>query len=401
MDSTRQSMPTTSIAAWRRISSHPPLTKESRAPELAKPTVRRVPSTSTTWACCESTIQARRRRFLVCSRMSGHRRRTSTRLRPPRGPAGCSATGVPGAAGAVGSGTGSATVGGGCGGSGSEVGIGGGGAGPSSRTGAGASGRDGAGASAAGAVGTGGGGAGSSERAGAEVAAAGAACGAGAGAAGAGAAAARATAAGAGAPVTSMRRSRRSRRAITPSAVWSAPGSSTRAQSSSSRRRGAVAPRISVSPEATMSAARLSSMAPKRAAWATSRSPASSATSIRPVAGASGTAVTMTRSRRRRSRSSVKRRGSWPVSTTLSTTEKTAAPSRVANASTTSSSSESGVKPSRSVASLWVTPPGPAPPRSWSSTDSVSRADPAPARTTSGRAAGSMLTPSSPASWER
>ena len=72
-----------------------------------------------------------------------------------------------------------------------------------------------------------------------------------------------------------------------------------------------------------MSAARLSSIAPKRAAWATSRSPASSETSMSPVAGASGTAVTMTRSRSRRSRSSVKRRGSCPVSTTLSTTEKT------------------------------------------------------------------------------
>ena len=38
--STRQSVPTTSIAAWRRISSLPPPTKESRAPALAKPTVR-------------------------------------------------------------------------------------------------------------------------------------------------------------------------------------------------------------------------------------------------------------------------------------------------------------------------------------------------------------------------
>ena len=117
-----------------------------------------------------------------------------------------------------------------------------------------------------------------------------------------------------------------------------------------------MAPRISVRPAATMSAARLSSIAPKRAAWATSRSPASWGTSMSPVAGASGTAVTMTRSRSRRSRSSVKRRGSCPVSTTLSTTEKTAAPSRDANASTTSSRSVSGVKPSRSVASLWVTP---------------------------------------------
>ena len=44
-----------------------------------------------------------------------------------------------------------------------------------------------------------------------------------------------------------------------PWVVWSAPGSSTRAQSSSSSSRGAVAPRISVSPVARMSAARLRS----------------------------------------------------------------------------------------------------------------------------------------------
>ena len=76
---------------------------------------------------------------------------------------------------------------------------------------------------------------------------------------------ARAGAASAGgaltAPLTSRRRSSRSRRASTPSLAWSAPGSSTRAQISSSSSRGAVAPRISVSPAATMSAARLSSIA--------------------------------------------------------------------------------------------------------------------------------------------
>ena len=44
-----------------------------------------------------------------------------------------------------------------------------------------------------------------------------------------------------------------------PSVPWSAPGSSTRAQISSSSSRGAVAPRISVRPLATRSAARLSS----------------------------------------------------------------------------------------------------------------------------------------------
>jgi hypothetical protein len=82
---------------------------------------------------------------------------------------------------------------------------------------------------------------------------------------------------------------------------------------------------------------------PKRAAWATSRSPWSWDTSISPLTGASGTAATITRSRIRRSRSSVKRRGSCPVSMTLSTTPNTAAPSPAANASTTSSSKESGV----------------------------------------------------------
>ena len=89
-------------------------------------------------------------------------------------------------------------------------------------------------------------------------------------------------------PLIVIRRSRRSRRAITPSVEWSAPGSSTRAQISSSSSRGAVAPRISVRPVATRSAARLSSAGPKRAACATSRSAASSAMSISPVAGRVG-----------------------------------------------------------------------------------------------------------------
>ena len=146
-----------------------------------------------------------------------------------------------------------------------------------------------------------------------------------------------------GVPVIALRRSSRSSRAWTPCVVWSAPGSSTRAQISSSSSRGAVAPRISVSPVATRSAARLRSARPKRADCATRRSPWSSETSIRPVAGASGTAATITRSRRRRSRSSVKRRGSWPVSITLSTTPKTDPPSPAAKASTTSSSRVSGV----------------------------------------------------------
>ena len=120
-----------------------------------------------------------------------------------------------------------------------------------------------------------------------------------------------------------IRFSIRSRRAITPSVPWSAPGSSTRAQISSSSSRGAVAPLSSVRPSATSSADRLRSARPKRAAWAVSRSPWSCGTSIRPVAGASGTAEMITRSRSRRSRSSVNRRGSWPVSITLSTAPNT------------------------------------------------------------------------------
>ena len=153
-----------------------------------------------------------------------------------------------------------------------------------------------------------------------------------------------------GTPSMWARFSSRSRRAITPSVVWSAPGSSTRAQISSSSSRGAVAPLSSVRPSATRSAARLRSARPNRAACATSRSARSCGTSMSPVAGASGTAAMISRSRSRRSRSSVNRRGSWPVSITLSTTPKTVPPSPAANASTTSSRRFSGVNPSSPVA---------------------------------------------------
>ena len=60
--STCQSAPTTSIAAWRRISSLPPLTKESRAPALrsrGSACRRRRP---TTWAFWVRWIQVSRRR---------------------------------------------------------------------------------------------------------------------------------------------------------------------------------------------------------------------------------------------------------------------------------------------------------------------------------------------------
>jgi hypothetical protein len=174
----------------------------------------------------------------------------------------------------------------------------------------------------------------------------------------------------------------------------SAPGSSTFAQISSSCSRGAVAPRISSNPAATMSAARVSSAAPIPAAWVCNRSPWSSAASISPEATAFGTADRITRSRNRRSRSSANRFGSCPVSITFSTVSNTARLSCAANPSTHASSSESGVNPSSATASSYVTPSGPAPPISWSSTLSESRTDPAPARTTNGSAAGAMATPS-------
>ena len=96
-------------------------------------------------------------------------------------------------------------------------------------------------------------------------------------------------------------------------------------------------------PWLTMSAARVSSARPKRAAWPVSRSAWSCGTSMIPRAAASGTADTTTRSRSRCSRSSAKRRGSWPVSMTFSMTPKSVPPSSAASASTVSSSRLSGV----------------------------------------------------------
>ena len=88
-----------------------------------------------------------------------------------------------------------------------------------------------------------------------------------------GGAAARRGRRGAGVPLDRRSAARAGRAGpSTPSVAWSAPGSSTRAQISSSSSRGAVAPRISVRPSATRSAARLSSARPNRAACAASRS---------------------------------------------------------------------------------------------------------------------------------
>ena len=123
----------------------------------------------------------------------------------------------------------------------------------------------------------------------------------------------------AGAPAMSARRSSRSSRAATPRSVSSAAGSSTRAQISSSCSRGAVAPRISVRPALTMSAARESWAAPKWAACWRIRSSSSAGCSPRIAPAASGTASMMIRSRSRSSRSSANRRGSCPASTTWST----------------------------------------------------------------------------------
>ncbi|OSY52634.1 hypothetical protein BG846_01726 [Streptomyces fradiae ATCC 10745 = DSM 40063] len=157
-----------------------------------------------------------------------------------------------------------------------------------------------------------------------------------------------------------------------------------------------MAPRISVSPAFTMSAARLSSAAPKVDAWACIRSTTSAGPSMRPFSAASGTAARITRSRSRSSRSATNLRGSLPPSTTRSTTSNAAAPSPVANASTTASSSDPSVYPRRDVAMAYVTPASAAPARSWSMTDIESRTDPAPARTTSGRTPSSTGMPSRP-----
>ncbi len=123
-------------------------------------------------------------------------------------------------------------------------------------------------------------------------------------------------------------RSRRSRRAMTDRSSPYAAGNSTRAQINSSCSRGEVAPRISVSPSLTRSAARLSSAGPKTPACACMRSSTSAGASMSPFSTASGTAATITRSRNRSSRSATNRRGSLPPSMTRSTTSKAAAPSR-------------------------------------------------------------------------
>ena len=111
-----------------------------------------------------------------------------------------------------------------------------------------------------------------------------------------------------------------------------------RAHSSSRCSWGEVAPVISVRAVFVMSAARESSAAPSWDAWLRSRAIWSWGMPCRMLPADSGTALTMMRSRNRSSRSSTKRRGSWPVCTTRSTARNTVAPSPDAKASTTSSS---------------------------------------------------------------
>ncbi len=152
-----------------------------------------------------------------------------------------------------------------------------------------------------------------------------------------------------GTPPTSSRRSRRSRRAANPASP-AAPGSRMRAAMSSSWSRGAVAPVISVRPALATSAARDNAPGPNAAAWRRIRSSWSSGTCRRTEPAPSVTAATTMRSRSRSRRSSTKRRGSRPVSTTLSMVRKTAPASRAAKASTAPSSSSPSVKPSSAAA---------------------------------------------------
>ncbi|KDP91699.1 hypothetical protein W824_05095 [Clavibacter cf. michiganensis LMG 26808] len=173
-------------------------------------------------------------------------------------------------------------------------------------------------------------------------------------------------------------------------------GTSTRATSSSRWRRGEVAPVISVRAALTTSAARDSSTAPKATACARMRSSSSSGVPRSTAAAPSAdVAPTMMRSRSRSSRSSTKRRGSWPVWMTRSTPANAAAASCRATASMTSSSSAACVYPRRATARSYSTLSSSDPAMSWSSRERVSRTDPPPARTTSGRTPGATCTLSS------
>ena len=153
-----------------------------------------------------------------------------------------------------------------------------------------------------------------------------------------------------GLPAMSIRRSIRSSRCSSAASPVEAPGSSIRAHNNSSTSRGEVVPRMSTSPVCITSASRVRVAMPSRSAWPTIDASWSSGASISPLAAASGTALMITRSRSRCSRSAANRRGSCPASTTRSTAPNTEAPSPAASASTTSSSSAASVTPSRATA---------------------------------------------------
>ncbi|CAM3228220.1 hypothetical protein STSO111631_08395 [Stackebrandtia soli] len=185
-----------------------------------------------------------------------------------------------------------------------------------------------------------------------------------------------------------------SRRCSRPAAEPSTAGRIALAHANSSNRRGAVVPRIADSASCVISAIRDRVAVPMRIAWPVMRSNCSEGTSMRPCPAASGTWLRTIRSRRRSNRSPAKRRGSCPAAITRSTHAIAAEPSIAASASHMSSRSPASVTPRSATVRSYVTPSGPAPAISWSRTDRVSRADPPPARMTSGYTSGSTVTPS-------
>ena len=183
---------------------------------------------------------------------------------------------------------------------------------------------------------------------------------------------------------------------INDSTDCSEAGSSIRAHSTSSNNRGDVAPDMSGSPRCSTSAKRVN--VPVGTAVACSRiaSTRSSGASTSPSSIALGTAAMTSRSRTRPSRSSANRFGSCPDRTTRSTHPNSAARSVSASARIASSSRLWSVTPSSPAARSYDTPSGPAPASSWSITDSESRGEPPPARTTSGNTSSATGTCSSP-----
>ena len=161
------------------------------------------------------------------------------------------------------------------------------------------------------------------------------------------------------------------------------PFTNRRAKSSSSCSRGAVAPDISRSADSTMSALRDSRRLPHFVAWVCMTTNWSAGVSTRMSDALSPAKAHTIKSRKRCSRSSTKRRGSWPVAMISSTILNAEAPSPSPSASTALSSMEASVYPSSSTAFSTVTTPSD-PAMSWSSTDSESRTDPPPLRMMSG-----------------